>query len=163
MGRLGRAGMVIAGYLAAVAAAAVAAWLYDVRATALPYDTSGGMYAAGQALQSIAVFLLVALAPTAYGLWLLRRHAGFWNGVAVASLVFAAAGLIAVLAPLFFGSAGRSIPLLLLSLLALAQLLGMPVWSGAFALFALLAPTGEARRKLIIAVGIEFAIGGLAL
>ena len=92
MGRFGRVGVVIAGYILAIVAAAVAAWLYDVRVGALPYDTSGGMYAGGQMLQSLAVFLMVALAPSLYGLWLLRRHTRFWNGVGVASIAFAAVG-----------------------------------------------------------------------
>ena len=42
--------------------------------------------------------------------------------------------------------------------MGLAQLLGVPLWSAAFALFAWLAPTPETRRKLIIAVGIELVI-----
>ena len=63
MGRFGRVGVLIGGYVLAIVAAAVAAWLYDVRVGARPYDTSGGMYAGGQMLQSLAVFLLVALAP----------------------------------------------------------------------------------------------------
>ena len=53
--------------------------------------------------------------------------------------------------------------LLLLGLLGLAQLLGMPLWSVAFALFAFLAPTREPRRKLLVAVGIELVIGACAL
>jgi len=158
MGRFGRVGVVIAGYVLAIAAAAVAAWLYDVRVGALPYDTSGGMYAGGQMLQSLAVFLMVALAPSLYGLWLLRRHTTFWNGVALASIAFAALGLIAVLSTRAYSAASPNVALLLLSLLGLAQLLGVPLWSAAFALFAWLAPTREARRKLIIAVGIELVI-----
>ena len=39
--RLAKVGLVIAGYVAAIAAGVVAAWLYDVRVAALPYDTSG--------------------------------------------------------------------------------------------------------------------------
>jgi len=39
----------------------------------------------------------------------------------------------------------------------------MPLWSLAFALFAFLAPTREARRKLIFALGIELVIGARAL
>jgi hypothetical protein len=89
VGRLAKASLVIVGYLAAIAAAAVAAWWYDVRMAALPYDTSGGMYAAGQMIQSLAAFLLVALAPTVLWLWFLRSHTGFWNGLALASIAFA--------------------------------------------------------------------------
>jgi hypothetical protein len=56
--------VVAGGYGAAVGAGAVAGWLYDARMAAQPYDTSGGMYAAGQSLSALAVFLVVALART---------------------------------------------------------------------------------------------------
>src|SRR5678815_4601497 len=102
MTRGSKCGWVIGGYAAAVVAAMVAAWLYDVRAAALPYDTSGGMYAGGQMLQSLGAFLVVALVPTLLGLWFLRGHERFWNAVAVASLAFAVIGLVAVLATLAF-------------------------------------------------------------
>src|SRR5437773_2659476 len=71
---------------------------------------------------------------------------------------WAAVGLIAVLSTRAYAAAPQNVALLLLSLLGLAQLLGVPLWSAAFALFAWLAPTREARRKLIIAVGIELVI-----
>jgi hypothetical protein len=77
MGCLAKTGWVLAGYAAAVVAAIVAAWLYDVRVSALPEDTSGGMYAGGQMLTSLAVFLVVALVPTLYLVWSLRRHERF--------------------------------------------------------------------------------------
>jgi hypothetical protein len=100
--------------------------------------------------------------PTLLALWFLRSHERFWNLVAVASLVFAVAGLLAVLTPLVTRSTGH-FALALIGLLALAQLLGMPLWSVAFAVFAFLAPTREARRKLLFAVGIELVIGACAL
>jgi len=64
MGRARQAGLVIGGYVAAFGAAALAGGAYDVRVSSLPYDTSGGMYAGGQLLQELGVFLLVALLPT---------------------------------------------------------------------------------------------------
>ncbi len=158
MGRFGRVGLVVGGYIAAIGAGALAGWLYDLRVSQLPYDTSGGMYAAGQTLQFLAVFLVVALAPTLYALWLLRRNTKFWNAVAIMSIAFAAVGLLGVLSTRAYAAAPKSVPLLLLSLLGLAQLLGVPLWSGAFALFAWLAPTRETRGKLMVAVGIELVI-----
>lgn len=163
MGRARQAGLVIGGYVAAFGGAALAGWAYDVRVSSLPYDTSGGMYAGGQLLQELGVFLLVALLPTLYALWLLRRNAGFWNTVAAASLAFAVGGLCAVLTPLVTGSPGRSAALAVVELLALSQFLGMPLWFGAFALFAVLAPTRPARRMLVGAIGTELAIGVLAV
>jgi len=50
----------------------------------------------------------------------------------------------------------------LFGLLGLAQLLGMPLWTGAFVLFTFLTPTGPARRLLVAAIGLELVIGVFA-
>src|SRR5437773_10083939 len=102
MSRLTKVGVVIAGYVAALIAGSVGALLYNARVATLPYDTSGGMYAGGEMLSSLAAFLVVALVPTLLALWFLRRHERFWDAVAVTSLTFAGAGLLAVLVPLVF-------------------------------------------------------------
>lgn len=162
MGRATKLGIVIVGYAVAVIAAIAAGWLYDLRMAAMPYDTSGGMYAGGQMLTSLAVFLFVALVPTLIGLWFMRTDPKFWNGVAVVSLAFAIAGLVAVLTPAAAGPPPQSLPHMLIGLLGLAQLFGVPLWLAAFALFAALAPTRESRRTLIVAAGIELVIGACA-
>jgi hypothetical protein len=162
MTRRAKVGVVIAGYVAAIVAGVVAAWLYNVRMAAMPYDTSGGMYAGGEMLASLAAFLVVAMVPTLLALWFLRPHERFWNTVAVVSLVFAVAGLLAVLMPLVTHGTERG-ALMLVSLLGLSQLLGMPLWFVAFAVFAILAPTRVARRNLVAAVCIELVIGACAL
>ena len=160
MSRSAKVGLVVGGYVAAILAGGVAAWLYDVRVAALPYDTSGGMYAAGQMMSSVAAFLVVSLIRTLLALWFLRRHERFWNTVGVLSVAFAAAGLLAVL---LLRTATPRGALALVGLLGLSQLLGMPLWTIAFLLFASLAPTRAARGKLMIAVGIELVIGICAL
>lgn len=85
--------------MAAVLAAIVASWLYDLRVAALPYDTSGGMYAGGQMITALGAFLAIALVPTVFLLWCLRRNELLWNIVGALCLCFAAIGLIAVLLP----------------------------------------------------------------
>lgn len=52
LGRSARIATVAGGYALAFAASWGAAWAYDVRMAAMPYDTSGGMYAAGESLAS---------------------------------------------------------------------------------------------------------------
>lgn len=162
MGRSAKIMTVVAGYIAALLAAVVAAWAYDVRVGKLPYDTSGGMYAGGQLMTSAAVFLLVALAPTVLALWFLRRHTGFWNGVAIVSVVFAGTGLVAVLTSLVYRGTPRGLPLMMVELVGLSQLLGVPLWFGAFVLFAVVAPTREIREKLAVAIAIEAVIAAFA-
>src|SRR6267378_3935245 len=100
MSRWAKFGIVMAGYGAAIVAGWLASWQYNARVAGLPYDTSGGMYAAGEAMYSTAAFLVVALVPTLLLLWFLRHHEGFWNTMSVASLAFAAVGLLAVFSPL---------------------------------------------------------------
>jgi hypothetical protein len=129
----------------------------------MPYDTSGGMYAEGETLTALPVFFLVSLVPTLLGLWFLRRHTGFWNLVAVGSLAFAAVSLAAVLVAMRLGGPTANLGLMFLSLLGLAQLLGMPLFFLAFVLFSVLAPTPLARRRLRIAVALEAVIGVCAL
>ena len=163
MGHWKKTSLVISGYMAAVLAAVVAGWLYDVRVSALPYDTSGGMYAWGEMLTALAAFFVVALLPTTFLLWSLRRNERFWNTVGIASLWFAIVGLVAVLLPLFTHGTADNIPLVLLSLIAFAQLLGVPLWAFSLGVFALLAPTEGVRRQLATALWIEVVIGVCAV
>lgn len=159
MSRAKKIGLVLGGYGLAVMVSALTTWAYEMRLAALPYDTSGGMYAGGSLIASLAVFLMAALFPTLLALWFLRSHPRVWQGIAVACLAFAAAGLAVVLLPLFARWEPANLFGVLMALLWLGQLLGVPLWAAAFALFAFLAPTRPARRLLVVAVGLELAIG----
>jgi hypothetical protein len=97
--------------------------------------------------------------PTLLGLWFLRGSLKLWRLVAVASLAFASAGLLAVLATLVARDTPGHPALMLVELFGLAQLLGVPLWTVAFVLFAFLAPTRPTRRLLVAAIGIELVIG----
>ena len=162
MGRGKKIG-IVAGYVAALAAGAAAGWMYDWRMSRMPYDTSGGMYAGGEALTSLAAFLCVALVPTLLALWWMRRNRTFWNLTAAASIAFASVGVIAVVAfKLGDSSMTRNIAFVVLSVFGLLQLLGVPFWFAAFVLFAFLAPTPRTRQAMKVAVAIEGAIGVVA-
>jgi hypothetical protein len=127
--------------------------------SALPYDTSGGMYAGGELLSGLSAFLVVALMPTLLALWFQRDNTKLWQSIALASFGFASAGLLAVLMPLVIRESPSNAVILMFSLLGLAQLLGMPLWTAAFMLFAFFAPTRPTRRLLVAAIGIELLIG----
>jgi hypothetical protein len=154
--------LVIGGYVAAVVAGGVAAWAYDVHTRSLPYDTSGGMYAGGELMASLAAFAIVALVPTSMALWFLRRHTGFWNAVAILSVGFASVGLVAVLVSMVTNGTPRGAPLMVVELLGLSQLLGAPFWCAAFILFTVMAPTREIRSRMSLAVVMEVVIGVFA-
>jgi hypothetical protein len=157
MSRWAKVGIVLGGYVAAFIASIVAGWLYNWRVSKLPYDTSGGMYAGGEMIQSLAAFFLVALVPTVLALWFLRGNDRFWNTVAGAALVFAVVGLFAVVSPMVIPE--RVGVMLFLSLIAVMHLLGAPLWFLSFGVFALLAPTRATRRKMTLAVIIEGVTG----
>jgi hypothetical protein len=159
MGRWGRIGIVIAGYMLAIAAGCLAGYLYDRRMAAMPYDTSGGMYAGGQMLTVLAAFLAVALVPTLLVLWFLRDNQTFWWWIAFASFGFASVGLIAVLSPLWIHEPPRNLGRVFLDLVGLGQLFGMPLWTAGFAVMTLLAPTRRIRRVLVAAIGLELVTG----
>lgn len=154
-----KVGLVCLGYVLALGAGFLGSFLYNARVSALPYDTSGGMYAEGEALSASSVFLVAALVPTLLALWFLRRNLILWQLIAYASLAFAIVGLVSVLMPLVIDVAPRNVPMMLLSLMGLAQLLGVPFWTVAFGLFALLAPARRPRRVLHLAIGLELMIG----
>jgi hypothetical protein len=97
MSRRTRIGAVAGGYALALVAARVAAWLYDLRVSALRYDTSGGMYAFGQLSAALSAFLVVALPATALAVWFMRRG-GMWKALATASFAFLGASVLAALA-----------------------------------------------------------------
>ena len=162
MSRLANIGIVVAGYVAALAASFVAGWWYDRWAAAQPYDTSGGMYAGGQLITELAVLLAASLPPTLIALWWLRRHEGFWKATAAMSLAFAAAGLLAVLSPLVLVDDSLRGWRSILELVRISQLLGVPLWSVAMGLIAVLAPFQAARRTMTVAVALELVIGVIA-
>jgi hypothetical protein len=153
----GKVALVAGGYVLAVILAVAAERAFDAELATKPYDTSGGMYAGGLMLTFLGVLAVASLPPTLLALWFLRASPRFWNALAFASLAFAGAGLIAVLKMLVWRTPT------LFDLFGVAQLLGVPLWGAAFALFALLAPTPESRRKLLAAVGLEAVIAVCAL
>ena len=159
MSRAAKVGLVCAGYALALVAGGVAGQMYNAEVSKLPYDTSGGMYAGGEMMTQLAAFLVVALVPTVLALWFLRGNRRLWQAIAMSSLGFAAVGLLAVLLSLVVREPFGNPVLMLLSLLGLAQLLGVPFWTAAFVLFAFVAPRGPARRMLVVAVGLELVIG----
>ncbi len=162
MSRIAKIGFVVAGYVAAFVASGMAGWGYDRWAARQPYDTSGGMYAGGQLISVLAVLLVASLPPTILALWWLRRHEKFWGAIAAMSLAFAACGLLAVLSPLVLLDDNLRGWRSILELVRISQLLGVPLWTVAMGLIAVLAPFPSARRTMTIAVALELVIGMVA-
>jgi len=162
LGRPAKTGMVAGGYLLATFAAWVAAVAYDARMAAMPYDTSGGMYAAGQSMSAVGTFLLVALAPTVLALWFLRSHRGTWLVLGGGALAFAGGGLAAMLVTSRVAGTPRDPATIATALFALLHMLAFPLWVLAFAVFAFMAPRSTGRKLLLAALGIEILVSLLA-
>ena len=155
LSRPAKIGLVFAGYVVAILAGWATGVLYDLRMAQMPYDTSGGMYAAGQGMAVLGVFLVIALVPTLLALWFLRRSEALWRTIAVGAIAFATIGLISIAVMWVARGDFRHPVLIAFDLIALAQLLGVPLWTAAFVLFAAIAPQGAAKRMMVTALRLE--------
>lgn len=165
MNRWAKTGVVIGGYLLALVAGCGAMAGYQQRFSPADLQAMGGMIAGGEMLFGGAVLALVALVPTALALWFLRRRRGLWSALSLAGLAFAALGLAAAVMVLATRGSGptRSAPVLAIELLGIVQMLGSPLWTSAFVLFALLAPAPDLRRRMFVAAAMEIVVALCAL
>lgn len=165
MSRWAKVGAVIGGYLLALLAGCGAMAGYQRRFSPTDMQTMGGMIAGGEMLYGGAVLALIALVPTGLALWFLRRRRGLWSALSVAGLIFAVLGLGAAIAVLASRGSGptRSVPILAIELLGIVQMLGSPLWTSAFVLFAMLAPAPDLRRRMLVAAAIEIIVALCAL
>jgi len=160
MTRLTKLGIVLGGYALAILASIVAVAVYDRRFTPADNQTMGGMIAGGEMILGAGVFALVSIAPTGFALWSLRQDRTAWSVFSIASLAFSGLGLAAVVASISTpGPAPSTLLSMVADLLALAQMLGSPVWVAGCGLFALLAPARDLRWRLLAAMGLEIVVG----
>lgn len=157
MVRSTKLGIVLGGYGAAFAAAAGVTALH-VALTAPTPDAiaSSGMYAGGDLLLFLGVLGAAALVPTAAALVFARAHPRFAPVLAAAALAVALSGALAWLAFVYPpGAASRKGWLALADVLALLRVLGAPLVASGLAFAALVAPSRESRRAVMIALAIE--------
>jgi hypothetical protein len=156
--------VVIVGYLLAFIAGCSAITSYQQHFSPTDFQTMGGMIAGGEMHYGGAVFACVALVPTALALWFLRRERRSWSVFSLAGLAFASLGLAAAVVVLAARGGGptQSVPLMVIELLGVIQMLGWPLWTVGFALFAALAPSPDLRRRMLGAAVIEVAVAGCA-
>lgn len=146
MNRFGKIGVVTAGYLVALLAAAVAVYFRQLHTSGPAAQASAGMFAFGDGLLALAVFGFVALVPTAVGLHFLRDVPKFWGVVSVGALAVAATGPVAAgfMAVASARSGGHTPGAALPSVVAL-RMFAVPVMLGCDFLLALFAPAQGAR------------------
>lgn len=88
-----KAGIVIAGFILALA---VAMAVMGIRQQLNANEPSQGMQAFGDLIVGVAVFSALATVPLGCALYWLRPVTRFWNLLAIASLAYAATGLLAL-------------------------------------------------------------------
>jgi hypothetical protein len=121
-------------------------------------QSSSGMYALGDGLLFAAVFAVAAIPATCVALFFLRRCPSFWL---VLSIVASGVALSAVGALIVYVAARNTdthSALYAWSGLAVLRILATPLFSLAFLLAGVFAPSRFARFVVLIAAGIEGAV-----
>lgn len=148
---------VVGGYTFAFVAASSATALRIALTKDFPDAiASSGMYAGGDILLFLAVFGAVALVPTGAGLVFVRAHPRFGAVLAGAALAVALSGALAWLT--FVQPFGRTDPggwLAIAGALAVFRLLGAPLVASGLAFAALVAPSRDSRRAVMVALAVE--------
>lgn len=160
MNKLLKVVLVITGYLGAFLAAGITFAFCQARASDDPAVYNSGMAAGGDGILVLAVFGAVALLPTALALYFLRSHEKFWNVFSILALALAATGPFAeVLGALIAKFQLDQQPLwALLGFVSLLRAGAAILLIAAFLLCALLAPQKPARRRFLMAAGIEAVV-----
>ena len=90
-----KAGIVVAGYVMAVAVAALVVRVYIAATSGPDRQTYGGMYAFGDNLLFLAVAVAAAIPATGAALFFLRPHRGVWKVLSIGGLATAATAILA--------------------------------------------------------------------
>jgi hypothetical protein len=155
MSKVSKLSLVFGGYAAAFLGAATAS--YALAWVGKSQGTSGGMQAFGDLLGFLAIFGVLALAPTALALYFLRPVEKFWSLLSIASLALAATGVVAAI---LIGSPHWSQwAILAVGFFGLLLVLGAPLLGIGFLVCAAIAPRPHSRWLLLASSGIEFCVG----
>ena len=151
--------LVLAGYGLAFACACLAAYWNDLR-TAQFQDQSGGMVAGGEMILFIGVFAFCSVFPTGLALFFLRSQDQFWNFFSFFAIGLALTGPVAECYVLLVRIFTSSTPSLwaFFSFFALLRVWGTFVFGVGDVLFAFITTLPEARKRLLLAAGIEAAL-----
>lgn len=159
MNKLGKIGVVLGGYAAALFAASAVVEYRQMQTSAAENQASGGMYAFGDFLSFVATFGVVALVPTGLALYFLRPHAKFWTVLSIICLAIAATGPVAAIVVAAIPALQLQAPVWQIAVaLGFLRLAGAPLLAIGFFACAAFAPTRRSRRALLLAAGIECAV-----
>jgi hypothetical protein len=162
MQTLSKIGIVAGGYIAAFAAASVAVAIHVAATDGPAAQASSGMYAAGDAMLFVAVFGVLALAPTAVALWFLRPHRRFWSAISALGLALAFTSLGAMVLFAVGRNADPASALAAWGALSVLRILVAPLFAAAFLVCTLFSPDRGPRRAFLAAALAEFVVSAYA-
>jgi hypothetical protein len=151
-------GVVLAGYAAALLAACVTVAIHVASMSGPEADASSGMYAFGDLSLFIAVFWVVALAPTGAALFFLRSYRRVWTVLSAVAVAIATTGLAALAVFVVGRTASSPSPLASWAGLAVLWILGAPLFAVAFLLAAFISPHRSPRVAFLAATAGEAAV-----
>jgi hypothetical protein len=140
---IAKAGLVVAGYIAAFALAWAVSVAYIALTPHVDRNLYQGMTAFGDGLVFLWAFGLAACVPTAAALYFLRPYPKFWRVLSLAAIVIAATAALAAVPGVMWG------PL---------RVLIAPAVGVALLVCAVFAPNRSARMTLIAATATEAAV-----
>jgi hypothetical protein len=150
-----KAGIVVAGYVAAVAVASLVLRVYIASTSGPDRDTYGGMYVFGDTLLFLGVAAIGAVPATGLALFFLRSYRGFWRVLSIGGLATAATAILA--SGLFHAMRSATSHGVLYSwaMVTPLRILAAPMLALFFLVSGLFAPTRSARICLTSAAAIE--------
>ncbi len=157
MNKFIKIGIVVVGYVLAVACAVSYFFLFPYR----PNDPSG-MAAFGEFVLFLGIVGALALIPTALALYWLRPFKRFWFVLALLCLLFALTGPFITIASRALdtnGTLNSNPALVMVSFLGVLHMLGTPLLFIGFLIAAALAPSGRPRVLMLSSAGVELLFG----
>lgn len=153
-----KAGLTGAGYVAAFAIASAVVAIYVTAANGPDRQSSSGMYAFGDVLLFVAVFVVAAVPATCVALYFLRQYSFFWVLLSLVASGIALSGLAAVIVYLAARNTDADSVLHAWFGVAVLRIFAAPLFGLTFLLAGIFAPGRFARGTLLIGTGIEGAV-----
>jgi hypothetical protein len=153
-----KAGIVVGGYVAALATASAILAIYVAATSGPDREVYAGMFAFGDSLLFLAAFGVAAVPATGAALFFFRPYAPFWQALSAGALAVATTALAALFYYLAPQAAARVAVFRTWSALAPLRVLSAPLLASFFLLSALLAPNRSFKSALAVAGAIEAAV-----
>jgi energy-converting hydrogenase Eha subunit A len=150
--------LVLAGYLAALAIASMVVSIYVAATEGPDRQSYGGMFAFGDSILFLGVFVLAALPATGTALFFLRPYHAFWRLFAAGALLGTTTGILALanFLPFRYGTIGSTLGAW--SMLAPLRILLAPALAIVFLISGLFSPTRWTRIAFLSATAVETVV-----